>query len=95
LTWNVQVPRWISAIWGAAGSAGVKSAASQPAVTPGVAGGGMRMSATGTRRPVTSPLPEYCIVRVSYVAAVGDTCASTGGARLRKNGNVNSWRVTC
>ena len=61
---KVQVPRWMSATAGSAG-AGAKSDASQPAVEPGVAPGGIWLSRTGTTRPVTSPLPEYSNGEVS------------------------------
>jgi hypothetical protein len=62
LTPNVQVPRWISAMLPAVKPA--KSAASQPDVEPGWAGGGIWTS-TGCTGAVTSPLPEYWKLPVS------------------------------
>ena len=50
---------------GSVSDAGTKSWGSQPLVEPGCAGGGIRTSLVGTRRPVTSPLPEYSNVAVS------------------------------
>ena len=58
-----QPPRWIRAIRPAVKPA--KSAASHPAVEPGSAGGGTRLSFTSCSAAVTSPLPEYSKVSVS------------------------------
>ena len=56
-------PRWISAMFPAVKP--LKSLASQPAVEPGVAGGGTWLSVTPCNGAVTSPLPEYSKVSVS------------------------------
>jgi hypothetical protein len=62
---NVQVPRWTSAMLPAT-EAG-KSASSQPLVEPPT--GGSTKSFVGTTAAVTSPEPEYSIVRKSVPSA--------------------------
>src|SRR5581483_592243 len=93
LSWKVQVPRWISATLPAVKPA--KSEASQPALEPGVGGGGNRLPAVSSTAPVTSSPPEYVIVAKSvpaaYVFAAGAVSASVGGASSWKNGNSNDW----
>ena len=68
---------------------------SQPEVLPFGSGvGGITMSLVGMIAPVTSPLPEYSSVAVSYSFAVGEICALTPGSNVRKNGKVNSCTFT-
>ena len=86
------MPRWISAIWSSVADAGVKSPGSQPAFEElGVGPGGIWLSLTGMMSPVTSPLPEYWKLSVSYASPF---TVSVGSSSSRKNGKVNSCSTT-
>jgi hypothetical protein len=92
-TRNVQVPRCIKAIRPA--TKPEKSLASQPLVLVWF---GVAVVSTGCTFVVTSPDPEYVIVKKSTVSwygfAFGETCSSFGAASSWKNANGNSWIVT-
>jgi hypothetical protein len=59
---------------------------------------GVAVVSTAWTFRVTSPDPEYVIVKKSvasaYAFGTGETCSSFGGASCWKNANGKSWIVT-